>query len=178
MVCQSCGNPVAGPGAFCTRCGAQAPLVAPAGQPFPPPPPYVRPRVLRHIQALGILWFLYGIYRAAAGLFAVLILAGISPRLGYGPWTLPGEYWGFAQGPFWHALMGVVATYTVISALLSFVVGYGLTTRMPWGRIIAIVAAILALIRIPAGTALGIYTLWVLAPTTSGFEYDNLADRT
>jgi len=30
---------------------------------------------------------------------------------------------------------------------------------------------------VPFGTALGIYTLWVLAPMASGMEYDNIADR-
>jgi hypothetical protein len=33
----------------------------------------------------------------------------------------------------------------------------------------------LGLLRIPFGTALGIYTLWVLLPETSGKEYDRLA---
>jgi hypothetical protein len=46
-----------------------------------------------------------------------------------------------------------------------------------WGRILAIVIGILALITIPFGTALGIYTLWVLAPSTSGAEYDAIADH-
>jgi hypothetical protein len=42
---------------------------------------------------------------------------------------------------------------------------------------VAIIAAILALIKFPFGTALGIYTLWVLAPGASGLEYDAIADR-
>jgi hypothetical protein len=49
--------------------------------------------------------------------------------------------------------------------------------RKPWGRILAIVIAILALIHIPFGTAMGIYTLWVLAPSASGAEYDAIADH-
>jgi hypothetical protein len=42
---------------------------------------------------------------------------------------------------------------------------------------VAIIAAIFALIKFPLGTALGIYTLWVLAPGASGLEYDAIADR-
>ena len=34
------------------------------------------------------------------------------------------------------------------------------------------VLGILVLVRIPIGTALGIYTLWVLAPAPSADEYD------
>lgn len=37
---------------------------------------------------------------------------------------------------------------------------------------LGIVIGILALVRFPFGTALGIYTLWVLAPNPSGREYD------
>jgi hypothetical protein len=44
-------------------------------------------------------------------------------------------------------------------------------TRQPWGRVLAIIFAILALIHLPLGTALGIYTLWVLAPGASADEY-------
>ena len=43
--------------------------------------------------------------------------------------------------------------------------------------VLAIIAAILALLKFPIGTALGIYTLWVLAPGASGLEYDAIADR-
>jgi hypothetical protein len=44
--------------------------------------------------------------------------------------------------------------------------------------VLAIVVAVLSLIKIPFGTALGIYTLWVLAPALSGAEWDAIADRT
>ena len=75
-------------------------------------------------------------------------------------------------------LWPMVAVTTVICmAALAILAGYGLLQRRPWGRTLAIVAAILALVKIPFGTALGIYTLWVLAPSTSGMEYDAIADR-
>jgi len=37
------------------------------------------------------------------------------------------------------------------------------------------VLAFFALLNIPLGTALGIYTLWVLLPLESGQEYEQLA---
>ena len=49
--------------------------------------------------------------------------------------------------------------------------GYALLTRQPWGRVLAIIFGVIALIHFPLGTALGIYTLWVLAPRTSGDQY-------
>jgi hypothetical protein len=40
---------------------------------------------------------------------------------------------------------------------------------------LGIVLGFLVLIRIPFGTALGIYTLWVLLPESSAREYDAMA---
>jgi hypothetical protein len=40
---------------------------------------------------------------------------------------------------------------------------------------LGVVIGFLALLRFPLGTALGIYTLWVLLPEESGREYDRLA---
>ena len=42
------------------------------------------------------------------------------------------------------------------------IAGYGLLTRKPWARILAIVVGILNLVNVPVGTAIGLYTLWVL----------------
>ena len=75
------------------------------------------------------------------------------------------------------SLLPVIAVYTVITAALALLVGYSLLTRRPWGRTLAIVVGILTLLKPLLGTALGIYTLWVLAPSVSGYEYDAIADR-
>jgi hypothetical protein len=40
--------------------------------------------------------------------------------------------------------------------------GYGLLTRKPWARVLAMVVGILGLLNFPVGTAIGIYTFWVL----------------
>jgi hypothetical protein len=180
MVCQACGSPMAG--TFCSRCGAPAAAPPPAyGAPPPnaypvPPQIMVAPRVQQHVQTLGILWCVYGVYRAAAGIFAVLFLMGVAtPSFfgGIGSRGLP--FLPFA--PVMGGLAAVAGVFILLSSCLAFATGYSLITRRPWGRTLGIVAAILSLIKIPFGTALGIYTLWVLAPATSGMEYDAIADR-
>jgi ABC-type glycerol-3-phosphate transport system permease component len=82
------------------------------------------------------------------------------------------------HGPSWMALLPIVVTVTVVMAGLAVLAGYSLLNRKPWGRMLAIVLAVLALFKFPVGTALGIYTLWVLAPMNSAAEYDSIADRT
>jgi hypothetical protein len=89
-----------------------------------------------------------------------------------------GGRWHGPFPPMWFSgLWPLVAGATIFTAALALIAGYGLLQRRPWGRVVAIIAAILALIKIPFGTALGIYTLWVLAPGASGLEYDSIADR-
>jgi hypothetical protein len=180
MVCQACGSPVQG--AFCSRCGAAvvAPPANPVAAMYAPPPvyPYAVPeqRVQRHVQTLGILWCVYGGYRAITGILGALFLAGISTGGFMGGWERPGIF-PFMSAPWMAGLAGFIAVITMIFAALSFLVGFSLLTRKPWGRTLAIVIAILQLIKIPFGTALGIYTLWVLAPSPSGAEYDAIAAR-
>jgi hypothetical protein len=88
---------------------------------------------------------------------------------------------GYHSGPFGPSWMGamlpVIAFVTVVAAALALLVGWSLLTRRPWGRTVAIIVAILSLLKFPFGTAIGIYTLWVLAPAASGAEYDAIADR-
>ena len=47
--------------------------------------------------------------------------------------------------------------------------------RQPWARTLAIVLGCFSLLDMPFGTALGIYTLWVLLPARSEEEYRRIA---
>jgi hypothetical protein len=47
--------------------------------------------------------------------------------------------------------------------------------RERWARTTAIVVGILAIFHPPFGTAMGIYTLWVLLPAEAAAEYNRLA---
>ncbi len=73
-------------------------------------------------------------------------------------------------------ILPVFAGITLLATVLALLTGYALLTRQPWGRTLAIVVGVLTLIKPPLGTALGIYTLWVLAPGESGVEYAEMAE--
>ena len=47
-------------------------------------------------------------------------------------------------------------------AIPGLVAGAGLLARKSWARILAIVVGILGLVNFPIGTAIGVYTLFVL----------------
>ena len=74
-------------------------------------------------------------------------------------------------------LLSVVAIIVLGGSALGFTAGWGLMHRERWARVLALVLAFLLLfINIPVGTAVGVYTMWVLLPRESEQEYENLVD--
>jgi hypothetical protein len=176
MVCQACGTPVGEGVHFCSKCGAQVVMAQPMYA--QPSIPMYLPRVQRNLQTLGILWCVLGVYRVVTGLIGMIFLRAFTTHnFGNDAWMFGRRFHGGFPPMGMAGLWPVIAVATIFAAALALVAAYGLLNRRPWGRIVAIIAAVLALIRFPIGTALGIYTLWVLAPGASGLEYDAIADR-
>ena len=63
----------------------------------------------------------------------------------------------------------------LVSGAAGIAAGWGLLQRQPWARILAIVLGCTSLFDMPFGTALGIYTLWVLLQAKSEEEYHEIA---
>jgi len=61
------------------------------------------------------------------------------------------------------AIVGpVVAFFLFVLSVPGIIGGIGLLKRKPWARFLVLILAVLDLFNIPIGTALGIYTIWVL----------------
>jgi hypothetical protein len=153
-------------------------VVAGSVRPSAPPPvaspPFAQSsagRVQRHLNLLATLWLANGVLRAAR--FSSLLFAGhILPLLagwGFGPGV---HGWPFNFLPF--GLYGF-AVYQAVFSVAHIVLAWGLFQKQPWARMLGIIIGVISLIRIPFGTALGIYTLWVLAPESSAQEYEQLS---
>ena len=56
----------------------------------------------------------------------------------------------------------VVAAFFILLAIPGIIAGIGLIQRKSWARVLALVVGAIDLIDVPVGTALGIYTFWVL----------------
>ncbi len=56
----------------------------------------------------------------------------------------------------------MVVVFTVLS-LPGILAGIGLLKHKEWARILTIILSVLDLVNFPLGTALGIYSIWVLA---------------
>jgi hypothetical protein len=55
-----------------------------------------------------------------------------------------------------------IASLLLVVSLPGMFAGIGLLKMQPWARIVAIIVGALHILSFPFGTALGVYTLWVL----------------
>jgi zinc-ribbon domain len=156
MFCGRCGAQAQEGQLFCTSCGETLP--AKAG-----PQALPRGRVARHLQVVGILWVIFSVFRLLPGLGLLGISRGMFP-------FMPFHFQGFLV-----PLMKVLGIIVLAISILGIVAGWALLERMPWARTLAIVVAIISLLHPPFGTALGIYTLWVLMPAESEQEFRGMA---
>jgi hypothetical protein len=71
------------------------------------------------------------------------------------------------------ALFDALGIIVLAKAACGFIAGRGLLHREPWARTWVLVLAFISLfLNIPIGTAIGVYTMWVLLPGQSQQEYD------
>ena len=167
MYCDGCGSPLNPSGQFCASCGKRwAPATGYANsQRYSRT--YSEDRVRRNLGTLTTLWLIYGILRMVAALALV----------SFGHLVFPGILW--RHDWMWDRFIpfGIFTGGTIALAFagLQLLLAWGLSERQPWARSLAIVLSIFALLRFPIGTALGIYTLWVMLPDPSRREYDQLA---
>ena len=128
----------------------------------------------RHVKILAILSSLWGALAMLVGLCMLVLSGGALAFL-----TTPqGEPVGFAAGltAGVFAIIGVFALLWGGAHVWSAVL---LRRREPLGRILGLALALVNLLVLPFGTALGIYALWVLL-TNEGrrlFEYNQDVTR-
>jgi zinc-ribbon domain len=170
MFCDKCGTPISPGAQFCSSCGKALGAVPMAAQ-APAARPVSDGRVQRHIQLLATLWVVNGVLRFAE-VGSIFIVGRMLPFLvGWGvgkPFTnFPFDFLPFGL----YAIGGFLALFGIAHLVLA----WGLFQREPWARTLGLVIGFLALLRPPFGTALGIYTIWVLLPQQCGEEYDQLS---
>jgi len=166
MYCSGCGQPIAPNQPVCAHCGKPAIHPAPGG--FSPTSYLPYTRVHRHIQTLAILWLAFSLFGVLAWFVAMPFLSHLFGHAGHG--FHAHDNFPFPMSLSWILPIATIAIY--LRAVLGALVGIALLRRERWGRTLALVVAILSLIKFPFGTALAIYTLWVLVPAQSAQEYE------
>jgi hypothetical protein len=165
MFCDACGTQLQAGQKFCSGCGR-----AVTGGAIPHYPQ--RNRIQEHVRLLAILWFAFSAFEAIGG--AVLLVLAHTLFLHLSEMTQAPA----PTGGFLHLLFTMLGLFVLAKSAAGFFTGWGLLNREPWARIMALVLGFLALIHVPFGTALGVYTLWVLLPADSEAEYAKYQNAT
>src|SRR5579863_7370516 len=160
MFCDGCGTEVQPGQAFCSKCGKQ--IVGPVSA------MQMRPgRVQGHLHLLGILWLAMSAFNAVGGLVLLILGNTFFPHLHEMDKVPPDVPIGFLSSLF--TTLGILV---LAKAAFGFFAGWGLMQREGWARIVALVLSFISLFNIPFGTAIGVYTMWVLLPGHSQQEYN------
>ena len=159
---------------FCDQCGAQLqagqPQCVRCGKPVTGLVENRRNRVREHVRLVGIFWMAYSALHLVGGIIVLLVAKFVVVRIGAIPNGPPPEVMAW-MGP----LITLVGWLILAKAAVGIIAGWGLLQHEDWARVFALVVGFLALLNVPIGTALGIYTLWVLLPSQSEQEYKALA---
>jgi hypothetical protein len=157
MFCNQCGNDIQAGYGVCPKCGQAIAW---------PVTPVPQTRLQRHLRTLAILWVVVGCLWLVPSL--IMMALGSVAHL-----VIPGtEALARNLGPL---VLFIIGGSLLIVGAGGIMVGWGLMRHQSWARMTAIVVGVLALFHPPFGTALGIYTLWVLLPDGGGTEYQQLA---
>ena len=126
------------------------------------------------VKALSIVWFIYAGLSLLLG-FMGMAFAGAYFSGHFGPWM----HGPWAGGPFRPEWLGpsffhFVWIFVLVRAGLALAAAWGLMERTQWGRVVAIAAAFLSILKFPFGTALAIWTLVTLLGYRNSTLYDQL----
>jgi hypothetical protein len=158
MFCDGCGVVVQPGQAFCSKCGKQ--IIGFVGSP-------VRGRVESHAHLLGILWLALSAMNSLGGMVLLLLGGTFFPHMREMGRIPPDVPVGFLT-----SLFTVLGILILAKSAVGFLAGWGLLHREAWARVIVLVLAFISLFNVPFGTALGVYTMWVLLPEQSQQEYE------
>ena len=107
--------------------------------------------ISKHVTLVAVLHI---VYHALAFIIGLLIL-GLLSTLG----LLTGDPCAAA---ILTTIGSIVAAFFVVLAIPGVIAGIGLLQRKPWARVLTLIVGAIGLLDVPVGTALGIYTFWVL----------------
>ena len=115
--------------------------------------------MIAHVDFVGVLFIVWGVLTTlvglstlALGVSAVALIASASRGGGGGQVAA-----GVTAGVF-----TALALAAIIWGVVHIAVGVPLRQRKPWARLVALMLGGVDLLLLPYGTALGVYTLWVL----------------
>jgi hypothetical protein len=123
-----------------------------------------------HVKVLGVVYLAVGACLLFAAMFLFLTMGGVAGIVGA---TAEPQDAAIAI-PILGFVGIALATFLVAFSIPSILTGYGLLKYKPWARVLGIVLCAISLIKIPIGTIIGAYGLWVLLNTETERLFNNL----
>jgi hypothetical protein len=118
----------------------------------------------KHIELLGILHIVYNVISFLIGAGFIFLLSGIGiishNEIAMGVLSFIGS---------------ILGGFFIILSIPGLIAGIGLLKVRPWARILAIAMACIDALNIPFGTALAVYTFWVLLKDETIKEFTNVS---
>lgn len=105
----------------------------------------------KHVKILGALY----IALSVPNIFAAILISTIMVGSG----ILSGDPEAMA---ILNTVGSLIAYFLVIISIPGLVAGFGLLARKNWARLAAVIMGFINLPNVPLGTAVGLYTFWVL----------------
>lgn len=105
----------------------------------------------KHITLVAAFHITFGIIFLIAGIVLTTILTSIG--------FLSGEPEAMAVLT---TIAPIIGFFLAIVGVPMLIGGIGLLKRRSWARILVIIVSILALFKIPVGTAIGVYSIWAM----------------
>lgn len=113
-----------------------------------------------HVRLLGWVYIVFNLIGVlVAGVVFLAIIGG-------------GLLSGDAEAIFITSILGTaISGFVLLVSAPGIVAGVGLLKRKSWARILALILGFLNLLNFPLGTALGVYTIWVLMQEESALYF-------
>jgi hypothetical protein len=170
MFCDACGSAMSPQQSFCVACGKQVGVA---------PPSHAGPiisdgRVAKHLEIVAWLWIAAGVLTVPLAIFLLVIGSFPYERLFSGAAIPNGVPAIFA---IFHTVFLVLGVFLLLVSGVHVLAAWGLFHHAPWARILTIAFAFLRILEVPLGTALAIYTIWVLMGPSSEAEYRALGPK-
>ena len=111
-----------------------------------------------HVSFVGVLFIIWGLLTALIGVSTLALGIGAAALVG----TAGRSGGGQVAAGITAVAFATLAAMAIAWGTAHVIVGVPLRQRKPWARIVALMLGSVDLLLLPYGTALGVYTLWVL----------------
>lgn len=129
---------------------------------------------MKNVSSLSVVWYVLGSLQLLGALIFGVMFTGMGAFLGVAGGAGGDEDAAIVGGVL--AVVGVITgVFIALTTIPAFLVGWGLGKRKGWARILAMVLGAFQLLSFPIGTAIGVWSIWLLLQPDVEAEFKTAA---